>query len=231
MQMKKLIAISLISFMLAFLAGCEKNIKGNGQPGTDTRTVDNFEKIRVIGNYQVTINSGDTQQVSVTADKNLLPYIKTKVEDKTLIIDTKRSIILSPTQPIQLNITMNQLRNIGIIGNGSVEALGLQGDEIDLKIIGSGSAKLAGKPEKVEIEVIGSGQVFANNLTAHTAEVKLEGTGNVAVYADQKLTVKISGAGKVQYFGEPRELEQKIAGTGEVIGIPNNAEKNSIENP
>lgn len=221
----------ILGFLMALiLTGCQQNIKGNGSKQIETRDLPPIETIRLVGNFQANINIGPTQQVSLTSDSNIIPYIQTEVDDKNLTIKTKRGYILQPTQPPQFDITVNRLTNLTIIGSGSVNASSISADDFEIKIMGSGNANLAGSAKEVEIKIIGSGQIVANNLVAEKAKVQLLGAGNIAVYANKKLNIHVSGDGNVKYYGEPREVEQKISGNGEVIGIPN-AEKSSTQNP
>ena len=229
--MKKLLAFTSIFILLATIAGCKQTVVGNGNKQTETRNVDAFETIRMVGNFQLNINIRPTQQIVVTADSNLIPLIQTEVHNKTLIVQAKGHYDLQSAQTPQLDITVNRLADIGIIGRGSVNASGINSDTFEIKLLGSGNINVAGKSQKIDIKVVGSGQVVANNLIAEEAEVQVAGTSNVSVYASKKLNVRVSGAGKVNVYGEPREVEQKISGSGEVIiGTPN-AQKNSTQNP
>lgn len=215
---------------LALLAGCQHTIQGDGIKQSETRQVDTFQSIRVVGNYQVNVNIGTTQQVSITTDNNLIPYVKTDVRDKTLIIQTKNGVMLQSSTIPQIDITTKQLSDIGVVGSATMNASGINADKFEISTSGTGNANVSGTTDKLKIKLVGSGQIVADNLIAQKAEVNLVGTGMISVQAVKKLEINLSGAGKVQYYGEPRELEQKISGSGEITGIPN-AEKSPTQNP
>lgn len=55
-------------------------------------------------------------------------------------------------------------------------------------------------------------------LRADKVKIKISGTGNISVYAKNKLDVTISGAGVVHYAGNP-EIQQQISGIGKINSI------------
>ncbi len=218
-----LIAGLCLCFMLA---ACTKEVKGNGNKETVNRDLSQFNAIDLQGNYQLNVTVGTSQQVSITTDSNLIQYIHTKVKGKTLIVKTQKNIALSTTQPPLIEVAVQNLNQVNLSGNGIISINGIKTNEFDLSIDGNGHVTLAGNVQDFEVNLNGNGEVIANDLIADTAAVKLNGSGNMNVYASRKLSIKLNGSGKVQYYGEPRELEQKINGNGEVTGIPLNAQKN-----
>lgn len=222
--------IGIFGILVLWLTGCTHQVQGSGVKETTTRNLEPFAAVRLVGNYQINILVGRAQQVSVTTDNNLIPYIQTRVRGKTLSVSTKARYLLKPTQMPTVNVTVPELKEVTVVGNGTININGVKTDQFEMKIIGTGTINAAGTTEENIIKVVGSGQVAANNLLAQKALVKLVGTGNVAVYASNQLDVKVSGTGKVQYYGEPRNVNQKIAGSGEVMGIAN-VKKNPSQNP
>lgn len=225
MRNKLILLIGVL--MLVCLTGCQKHVKGSGVKQTDMRNVSSFNAIRLMGNYQVNVvSSNPQQQVSITSDDNLMPYILTKVEDKTLYISTKNGIVLEANQMPSVDITLPDLQEVEVMGGGAINVTNLKTDKFKLKISGIAKAALAGEVNLFDANISGAAQVVADPLIAKESDVKLSGSGNVSVYASKKLKVHVNGIGKVIYYGEPRDVDQKISGTGEVIGIPNNAQKN-----
>lgn len=208
---------------LLLLSACHQQIKGNGNPQTATRTVEPFKIVRVFGEYQVNVKVGQPPQVSITTDGNLIPYIVTRVHGKTLDINTKARYSILANQPPVINIVTNNLEGISVIGNGSITASDIKSDDFILKLVGSGNANLSGQVEDFEIQLLGSGSISANNLISKNVDVRLAGSGNASIYGTNKLNIKVSGNGKVQYHGNPVEIDQKIAGSGEVSGTSTSA--------
>ena len=70
-------------------------IEGNGNIIKDVREVGNFTAIASGGSWDVVISYSTDKTVVVEADENLLPYIKTEVEDGKLIIKSEKNINLN----------------------------------------------------------------------------------------------------------------------------------------
>lgn len=63
-----------------------KEIKGSGYILTEQREVDFFDRIEVSSKISVYIVQGEFQPITIEADNNLFPYIKTIVRNRTLKI-------------------------------------------------------------------------------------------------------------------------------------------------
>jgi hypothetical protein len=86
-----------------------------------------------------------------------------------------------------------------------------------LRVDGSGAldAKLAGRVEKEEVTISGAGSYRAERLVASNATVSVSGIGNVIVHATGTLDASISGAGIIEYAGDPVVTEH-VSGIGRV---------------
>ena len=78
-----------------------------------------------------------------------------------------------------------------------------------------GSLQLTGETRDAKIQISGVGDCNASNLKAENATVKIAGSGDVKIFADNKIDVTISGIGSVYYRGEAM-VTQKVSGSGEV---------------
>ena len=92
--MKKLyftiIALSIVA--ITGLSGCFLNcVHGSGNSKTITRNVGEFEGVEISGGYKVILKQDSSYGVKITADDNLLKYIKTNVHGGMLHIYNKRS--------------------------------------------------------------------------------------------------------------------------------------------
>src|SRR6218665_3626512 len=75
------------------LTSCNVNCeKGSGSMHTEVRTMKDFKKIDISGGYKVTLKQDSSLTVAITADDNLLQYIKTNIDGGHLKIETKKSI-------------------------------------------------------------------------------------------------------------------------------------------
>jgi hypothetical protein len=72
-----------------------------------------------------------------------------------------------------------------------------------------------GKVTEQSAEILGSGDYRASGLKSDTATVRVTGSGNSQVSANEILNVTILGSGDVAYSGNPT-VTASIAGSGKV---------------
>jgi hypothetical protein len=86
-----------------------------------------------------------------------------------------------------------------------------------LRVNGSGAldANLAGRVEQEDVSISGAGSYRAERLVATHATVSVSGIGNVIVHATDTLGASISGAGVIEYAGNPAVTEH-VSGIGRV---------------
>jgi hypothetical protein len=95
--------------------------------------------------------------------------------------------------------------------DGRIESASCSGS-----INGSGNVKLSGKADHFSVEIHGSGDVDALELDCKSVEVEISGSGDAKVQVSESLEVEIAGSGNVAYKGNPKNLVQKVAGSGEI---------------
>ena len=78
---------------------------GSGKEPRQTREVDNFTQLELLGVGRVEITIGDLRPLEIRGDDNILSMIETKVTDGRLIIRATRSI--RPGQPLIIKATVS----------------------------------------------------------------------------------------------------------------------------
>ena len=227
---------TLITILLTatLLAGCvsinlnpaAKNIILSDNIISESRSVSGFTGVdmRTVGT--ITINQGATESLVVKGSDNLLPLVKTSIQNGTLVIEMENVNIqsLKKDNLLAFEITVKNLNSLNVSGLGTVDMSGLETKSLNLAMSGAGSIKieklaadsvsvnvsglggiiLAGKARRAEIEISGAGEVNAADLECETAKTSLSGIGTATVWVTDALTGNISDAGSVRYFGEPQ---------------------------
>ncbi len=247
MNMKSVAVRTLILLATAWTAGCanpfDDCIDGSGDLQTETRQVSSFHSVVVKGSADVTFVQGNEQNLSITADDNILPIITTTVSGERLTIDAKECY--SPSETVKITMTIPDLRTYRIEGSGSltnlpstsseqlvlndllleVEGSGeidlhdLMMEDMTIRIEGSGEIDITGEGESIDVEIEGSGEVIADRFPVRNAEGKIEGSGEIRLYATEVLRASISGSGTIYYRGTPATLETEIDGSGKIIKL------------
>jgi hypothetical protein len=78
--------------------------QGDGTVASETRQVPPFHSIAVDGVFEVVLRCGARQELAVTAEKNLLPYITTAVEDGQLQLGSSGSYCTTRTIEVVIEV-------------------------------------------------------------------------------------------------------------------------------
>ncbi len=211
----KLATLAALTLVLLLLNGCHwVGVNGNGHVTSQTRPIENFTRIEADGAFGVTWTSAATPALSVTADDNLLEYIRTKVSGDTLRIDWIKP--LRGTHGIKINVASSTLGHAQLNGAVRLVASNLSGPEFYLEANGATRVALNGTVNAVSAELNGASRLDADSLMTRAMELSISGAGRADVNVTETLKVDISGAGKVIYTGEPKTVQKDITGAGSI---------------
>ncbi len=241
-NMRKLLLLSvLMVFMSACIFSNSKRVKGNGNIIQEDRTGLTANKIKLAGFMDVEITQGSTNKVVVEADDNLQQYIITEMnEDDVLEIRMRNNISFITDNNVKIIITTTRLDQLTLSGSGNITGmnkftgsdkvrlrisgvgdikLDLNTPELDADISGSGSLKLTGETRETQLTINGVGDCDAAGLKTEKAKVKISGSGDAKIFAEESLDVTIRGVGSVYYKGAAA-VTQSISGSGEIKRLP-----------
>src|SRR5476651_1726477 len=170
----KRISISLFAIILVIAA----TLKASAQ-NEQTRQVSGFTGVSNSASFNVHIKIDGTESLKISADKDIINDIETKIEGNTLKLGFKNSSFWHHnTGNVDIYITAKNLSRLSNSGSGSIKLDGeLQGNA-EVHISGSGNITAAVKAEKLTAHVSGSGSI------------NLSGSSNDATY-------QISGSGQL----------------------------------
>jgi hypothetical protein len=238
--MKKLLIAMFAIISLNSFSQPWETIKGNGQIKKETRGVRAYTSLLSKGSMNVQIAYGNSNNVVVEADENLLPYIETNVEDGKLIIKAKKNVNLKSTSKMVVSVSMTKINSLQLSGSGNINGegafsnpgktdIGISGSgniklsfdsfgDLDLSLSGSGNMDLKSTAtNNISAAVSGSGNIECSDIRSNDVEAKISGSGNIKVYANKSIDAKISGSGNVYYKGSASNISSKIAGSGKIL--------------
>lgn len=231
------------NFVTQAASGVFQEVQGSGKIITQDQSVSGFNRVELGGTGQVTITQGDREALTVEADDNIMPYIRTEVRGSTLYLgftSAGSSMRIRPSAPIRFNLTMKQISGLEvsgsgnitapsvntssldmqISGSGNVDVAALQASSVDSGISGSGSVSLAGQVTSQKISISGSGKYEAAKLQSQRADVSVSGSGDTTLWVTDALDVRISGSGDVSYYGNP-SVQSSSSGSGKIRSLGN----------
>ena len=214
----------------------QKKIKGNGDIETITRSVSDYNKIGIGGDFDVELVKGTEGTITIKADENLLEFIETDVENGNLTIKVKKGYQIKPKKQITIKVPFIDIESVSLAGSGSIFTnnsidsndlkLSLAGSGnmdlivsskgLDTNIAGSGNVKLSGNTNEFTCSIAGSGNLNGYNLNVSIANAKIAGSGNIKINVTNEIHSSIAGSGNVIYTGNPDIVKSKSAGSGSV---------------
>lgn len=219
------------TFIIPALSSCDFScIRGSGNMKTETRTVGDFDRISIEGVYKVTLKQDSSRSLTITADDNLLKYIRTAVSGGKLRIYNKRSFCNTGELTISVGVrNLQELESSGVVevtSDGKINTqdmhFGLSGSSkvdmelnaADVTVGGSGSSELdlKGQASSFDIDLSGSGQVHAFDFVVSDCNIESTGVGHSDVDVLKSLSVHSSGSSEVRYKGNPSNVSNSNSG-------------------
>lgn len=217
------------------IQGCSFNIKkGNGHIEIEEIELDNFNKISVGGNYDVSLIKSEELKVIIKTDENLLTYINTELFDQTLNINNVHN--LKSSEGISVEIYYTELSRIYSTGTSNIEHRGvlnsdeliinlsgagaieleIEASKVKVNLTGAGVVKLSGDVEFQDTHISGAGGLLALELKSKECAINLSGLGGAEVCASEKLEATITGVGGIVFSGNPKVIERHVTGFGKI---------------
>ena len=194
-----------------------KTISGSGEVITESRDVSNFERVDLQGIGNLEIVQGDEESLTITADDNLMQYITTEVVGDTLEIGMKPNLSLDPSRTIEYKLVLKSVTSIALSGFGNINSEGLTGDELEVKLTGSGDIMLGNlESETLLVRISGFGDFEAQTISADRPTLEITGSGDITVdeLTAKDLAVKISGFGDADLSGTTVDQDVQLLGSG-----------------
>ncbi len=212
--MKKKFLSILLLFAIVF-SGCGFwGIRGDGRVREESRKVEEFNKLDAGGAFTIKVNVGKAPSLRISAEGNLLQFIRTSVKGNTLHIDTRRNI--SPRKEIMIEISTPNLKSVDVSGANNIIVDGIFGDNFSVELSGAGNIELSGEVGKFDADLSGAGNIEAKDLISEEVKISVSGAASADVYAKEYLDASVSGVGSIDYYGNPKKIRTKISGVGSI---------------
>ncbi|RMZ49004.1 DUF2807 domain-containing protein [Candidatus Marinimicrobia bacterium PRS2] len=192
----------------------KNNIQGSGNIISESRELNNFTSIILLGSIDVNIKTSESNNCVVVADDNLIPYIKTEVVNNKLNISLNESY--SSEEKLVVNINTPNYDEVSLSGSGNINILDFKNNNLSLNISGSGNITGNGEVETLVVKINGSGNLMSKEIKSKSATITINGSGVGKVFASDSISAKINGSGNIKYFGNPENVDSIINGSGDI---------------
>lgn len=205
--------LALVSCRLEIDTGTD--ITGSGYYTSEYRSLAYFNQVKLNGIGDAQIVKGSDTDITVEADQNILPYIKTEVSNQVLVISIQGGVSIHPSRTIRYRVSSTSIASVTLNGTGNATVSGIDANNVNLTLNGAGNIDATGSCNYLTALIAGTGDIDASDLKARTAYATLKGTGNITVWTTDYLNAKISGCGNIGYYGNPF-LDSSVTGIGSV---------------
>lgn len=234
---KAFIALAgLLLFSTSSMAQRMERVKGNGVLSQKTIETTDYDGIEVFGSFDVILVKGKEGQILVETDENLHDYLEIEVFGNNLKIAISKGVEIRRYKKLLVKVPVTELDEISLTGSGEISSdQKLESDRMDIQLTGSGEIELELKCKTLrssltgsgEIEITGttidadytltgSGDIACFDMKAKAVDAVVSGSGDIELYADDKLSAYVSGSGDILYKGDPENQKSNVAGSGSI---------------
>ena len=212
-----LITLAVIIIIIFFIKNnlTNNNIQGSGNIISESRELNNFTSIILLGSIDVNIKTSESNNCVVVADDNLIPFIKTEVVNNKLNISLNESY--ASEEKLVVNINTPNYDEVSLSGSGNINILDFKNNNLSLNISGSGNITGNGEVETLVVKINGAGNLMSKEIKSKSATITINGSGDGEVFASDSISAKINGSGNIKYFGNPENVDSIINGSGDII--------------
>lgn len=217
--------------------GNSKKIKGNGKVVTVTRTTSDYDGIGVGGSFDVILVKGKEGKITIEGEENIIPYVETEVRGNTLKIKYRKNTNIRTTRRLTVTVPYEDIDVVSLGGSGNITnegtikandlkaslggsgniTLTVDADEVNANIGGSGNIKLEGNTSDFTCSIAGSGSIKAYDLKTDELNATVAGSGSIRTTVKTRIKAKVVGSGSIYYKGDPKYIDTKSVGSGDVI--------------
>jgi hypothetical protein len=229
-----LIAVVSVTMLSSCRFGC---IKGSGHQVTETRKGGDFVKIEISGGFKVNLKQDSSLSMTITADDNLMKYIKSSVDGDRLHVYTKKN--LCGSGEIVINIGVKNLEEIKASGAVDISSDGkLNTKDLSLRLNGASKVNmdlnaanvttegngaseitLKGQATSHKVELAGSGKIYALDFVVGSYDIQTTGASHCEINVLKDLNVNTTGAAEIQYRGNPSSVNSHKTGAATITKV------------
>ncbi|MGV8946570.1 MAG: head GIN domain-containing protein [Lutibacter sp.] len=210
-------------------------IKGNKNVVSEDRKVNpDFEIISVQQGINLFITQGESVQLNVEADENILDILMTEVKNNELKIYFKKNVYQAKARNVYLTVsTISEIKassGASVKSENTILAKSLDIDsssgssiviytatnELTSESSSGSTITIFGKSEMFSANASSGSSINANELKTVDAIAKVSSGADIKVNVTGKLTAKASSGGAIDYKGNPEDVDKEATSGGSV---------------
>lgn len=227
----------LFIYLTISVAWGQKNVKGSGYVLTQQREIADFTSIEISRKIDVAIVRGEMEPITIEADDNLFPYIKTVVKNKVLKIYIPDSVNIIKYASMNVLISMPTLNSLKASNYSRIDAWpqiwdlqsirleAISGGQIRIRVKAadiqaeariSGLLEIKGETQNLQAILKTAANLEARELETQNADIQLSTGAKAEIQVNERLTYDICGRSRLVLKGNP-QIENSHSCTGSKI--------------
>ena len=236
-NLKLLIIILLTSVMITDVsAQFNKRVRGSGDVIKETRDIDGFTGVKTATAIDIFLTQGNSFNVEVEADDNIMEHIVTKVKNGVLEVYLDR-VNLTYHKKMVVHVTMKEVDYLSASSAGDIVCvtpvkadylkirtssagdvkIDVQANSLDLSTSSSGDITISGKADYLEARTSSAGDIKGYDLVVREANLSSSSAGDIKITVTERLKARASSAGDIYYAGNPDFVDAHSSSAGDVI--------------
>jgi hypothetical protein len=200
--------------LLSIVAGCGAEpefpgasgvIAGAGDVVTEIRDLAPFTRVSVGAGFKVIIGEAAEQEVTVGAQQNLLPAIRTEVLDGQLIVTIPLPGV-NATKPLTLTLRMTQVDSVALSA-GAVGFVEHTGEALNVDVSGGAEITVIGDTRDLALTASSGSHAKLAELVAQDAEINVNDGSSAELTVTGVLVGKADGGATVMLTRKPARNE------------------------
>lgn len=229
---------NLSILLIALVLGANIQSFAFSSEKTQNRNLKDFNAIKVSSGIDLYLRMGETEEVKVVADEDIIDKVITEVKDGTLKIYMKqnnnwnwgttkpRKVYVSVKELIKLDASSgSDVNSENTLTGESLKVSASSGSDVTLEIIyknfsldtSSGSdARISGKTKNFVAESSSGSDIKAQELKSVICKVSVSSGSDATVNVSDELYANASSGGDVRYYGNPQVKDINESSGGDV---------------
>jgi hypothetical protein len=214
------------ALLLVAVAGCgvlpgsgsgEPGITGEGEVQTETRDLAPFTRVSVAAGMKLIVGEASTQEVTVSAQPNILPLIKTEVVDGQLIVTLEAEGGVTATQPMSLSIKIPVIESVALSA-GAVGYVEHTGGELVLDVSAGAELTAIGDTPDLRLTATTGSHAKLGELVAQDAQIRVNDGATVEVNVTGTLSGVADGGSSVILAVKPATVDVETSSGATIQG-------------
>ncbi|MEM9686500.1 MAG: head GIN domain-containing protein [Bacteroidota bacterium] len=233
------IIVTLVASL--FFVSCNFDIQlgqgeqGNGNVVTEDRnTTETFTVVKASEGLDVYVTQGNTADITVEADENIIDLIRTDIKEGVLRIHTEKRIGRAKSKKI--HVTLSDITKLTASSGADLESRGtlsadrlvldsssgadiivtVNANEVECDASSGADIRVSGTAETLVADARQGSDVRAGALEVKKCIAEASSGADITVNASEELSASASSGGDVKYNGNPNIIKKNSSASGSV---------------